>query len=73
MKPTVLEMEIYDANNPKLKYKGYLEGHSGWITTMKVGWVTEGDTTKEFLVTGSRDNSIIVWHIEEKSDYDNNR
>jgi hypothetical protein len=37
---------------------------------MQVGELTEGDTTKEFLITGSRDKSIMIWDIQEKADSD---
>lgn len=37
---------------------------------MQVGEVADGDSTKEFLITGSRDKSIMVWDIQEKNDTD---
>ena len=37
---------------------------------MQVGEITEGDTTREFLVTGSRDRTIMIWDIVERSDTD---
>jgi guanine nucleotide-binding protein subunit beta-2-like 1 protein len=37
---------------------------------MQVGEITEGDQTKEFLISGSRDRSIMIWDIQEKSDTD---
>lgn len=37
---------------------------------MQVGEVVEGDQTKEFLITGSRDKSLMIWDIQEKSDSD---
>lgn len=37
---------------------------------MQVGEITEGDETKEFLITGSRDKSLMVWDIQEKGDTD---
>jgi WD40 repeat protein len=38
-------------------------GHNGWVTSMKVGEVTEGDQTKEFLISGSRDKTLMIWDI----------
>jgi hypothetical protein len=35
---------------------------------MQVGEKTEGDITTEFLVSGGRDKSIILWDIQEKGD-----
>ena len=37
---------------------------------MQVGELVEGDVTKEFLISGSRDKSVMVWDIQEKSDTD---
>jgi len=37
---------------------------------MQVGEVVDGDQTREFLITGSRDKTLIVWDIVEKSDTD---
>jgi len=37
---------------------------------MQVGEITEGDQTKEFLITGSRDKSLMIWDIQEKADND---
>lgn len=37
---------------------------------MQVGEITEGDQTKEFLISGSRDKSLMIWDIQEKSDTD---
>lgn len=45
-------------------------GHGGWVTSMEVGEVVDGDQTKEFLISGSRDKSLMVWDIQEKTDAD---
>lgn len=37
---------------------------------MEVGEIVDGDQTKEFLITGSRDRSLMIWDIQEKSDAD---
>ena len=37
---------------------------------MQVGEVTEDDSTKEFLVSGGRYKSLIIWDIQEKNDTD---
>jgi WD40 repeat protein len=63
----------------QLEYKGFMRGnnpfltflgHNGWVTSMQVGEVADGDSYKEFLITGSRDKSVMVWDIQEKSDTD---
>lgn len=37
---------------------------------MQVGETIDGDQTREFLITGSRDKSLMIWDIQEKSDTD---
>lgn len=37
---------------------------------MEVGEVVDGEQTREFLITGSRDRSLMVWDIQEKGDTD---
>lgn len=37
---------------------------------MQVGEIQEGNETKEFLISGSRDKSIMVWDIQERTDVD---
>ena len=37
---------------------------------MQVGEITEGEQTKEFLISGSRDKSLILWDIQDKGDND---
>jgi len=54
------------ANQHKLEYRGYLKGHSGWVTSMQVGEETVEGETREFLISGSRDKTVIVWDIVEK-------
>ncbi|TNV80077.1 hypothetical protein FGO68_gene12687 [Halteria grandinella] len=38
-----------------------MKGHGGWVTCMEVGEIVEGDQTREFLISGSRDKSLMVW------------
>jgi hypothetical protein len=46
-------------------------GHGGWVTAMQVGEQTfEDGSTKEFLISGSRDKTLIIWDIEEKKETD---
>ena len=37
---------------------------------MQVGEEVVGDETREFLISGSRDKSIMIWDIVERSDND---
>jgi guanine nucleotide-binding protein subunit beta-2-like 1 protein len=60
-----------DSAQNKLEYRGYLKGHGGWVTAMQVGEQTfEDGSTKEFLISGSRDKTLIIWDIEEKKETD---
>lgn len=54
----------------QLEYRGFMKGHGGWVTCMQVGEVVDGDETKEFLISGSRDKSLMVWDIQEKGETD---
>mgnify|MGYP001468085680 CR=1 FL=1 len=65
-----------------LEYRGFMKGnlnyinpncvigHGGWVTCMQVGEVVDGDQKREFLITGSRDKSLMIWDIQEKGDTD---
>lgn len=37
---------------------------------MQVGEVEDAGQKKEFLITGSRDKTLMVWDIQEKGDTD---
>jgi hypothetical protein len=37
---------------------------------MQVGEVVDGDQKKEFLISGSRDKTLMIWDIQEKGDTD---
>jgi guanine nucleotide-binding protein subunit beta-2-like 1 protein len=58
----------------KLQLSGYLKGHNGWVTCMKVGEEeVSKDNYKEFLITGSRDKSLIIWDIAPSADTDEDK
>jgi len=55
----------------KLEYRGFLKGHNGWVTCLKVGEEEVAkDTYKEFLISGARDNTLMMWDLNEKTDED---
>merc|ERR1712226_1553446 len=56
-----------------LKYKGFLKGHGGWVTTLAVGEEKVGDETTEFLISGSRDKTLIKWELDMKKDEEEDR
>jgi guanine nucleotide-binding protein subunit beta-2-like 1 protein len=56
-----------------LKYKGFLKGHGGWVTTLAVGEEQVGDERVEFLLSGSRDKTLIKWELDSKKDEDEDR
>merc|ERR1739844_555635 len=51
-----------------LKYKGFLKGHGGWVTSLAVGEESVGDEKVEFLMSGSRDKTLIKWELDTKKD-----
>ena len=63
-----------------LEFRGFMKGNEQLayhslrprrlVTCMQVGEVVDGDQTKEFLITGSRDKSLMIWDIQEKGETD---
>jgi guanine nucleotide-binding protein subunit beta-2-like 1 protein len=58
------------AQQHKLEYRGFMKGHGGHVTCMSVGEETVGDATREFLISGSRDKTVMIWDIVERKDTD---
>jgi hypothetical protein len=48
-------------------------GHGGWVTAIQVGEETVDGQTREFLISGSRDKTLMVWDIVERSDTDTDK
>jgi len=46
-----------------LNYKGYLKAHGGWVTSLAVGEEIVNKEKKEFLISGSRDRTLIKWDL----------
>ena len=60
-----------EAQSYKLAYKGFLKGHNGWVTCMKVGEEeVSKDNYREFLISGSRDKSLVIWDLDQSGDSD---
>ena len=60
-----------EAQSYKLSYKGYLKGHNGWVTCMKVGEEEiSKDNYREFLISGSRDRTLVIWDLDQSGDTD---
>ena len=57
----------------ELKYKGFLKAHGGWVTSLAVGEEMVGKDKVEFLLSGSRDRTLIKWNIDDKKDDDEDR
>merc|ERR1711957_27290 len=49
-----------------LKKKGYLKGHGGWVTSLAVGEEEIDGEKVEFLLSGSRDKTLIKWKLNER-------
>ena len=45
-------------------------GHGNWVTCMEVGEEEVDGETKEFLISGSRDKSLMIWDIVERKETD---
>lgn len=62
-------VESREENN--VEFRGYLERHNGWVTAMQFGESVNADgVTKQFLISGGRDNNIIVWDLLPRQDGD---
>jgi len=46
-----------------LVFRGELKGHSGWVTC-----IATTDQNASFLLSGSRDKSLIIWEIFDRAD-----
>ena len=57
----------------ELKYKGFLKAHGGWVTSLAVGEELVGKDKVEFLLSGSRDRTLIKWQLDDKKDDDEDR
>jgi len=58
-----------DGLSYRLAYKGFLKGHNGWVNCIKAGnEVNEKGETREFLLSGSRDSTLILWDLQEVVD-----
>merc|ERR1740139_1968325 len=50
-----------------LKKKGYLKGHGGWVTSLAIGEEDRDGEKVEFLISGSRDRTLIKWNLDDKN------
>merc|ERR1719367_1535570 len=57
----------------RLKYRGFLKGHGGWVTSLAVGEEEVNGQREEFLLSGSRDRTLIKWQLEAKREEDEDR
>ena len=46
----------------------WIVGHGGWVTSLAVGEEQVGDEKVEFLLSGSRDKTLIKWELDTKKD-----
>jgi len=65
---------MVDQEAPKtehiLKKKGYLKGHGGWVTSLAIGEEERDGEKVEFLISGSRDKTLIKWNLDDKNNND---
>lgn len=50
-----------------LEYKGILQGHKGWVTSIATTWVPPVSPSPHVIASSSRDNTVIVWHVDPES------
>jgi hypothetical protein len=48
-------------------------GHGGWVTTLVVGEEEVKGERVEFLLSGSRDKTMIKWALDDKKDEEEDR
>merc|ERR1740138_11136 len=56
-----------------LKKKGFLKGHGGWVTSLAVGEEEVDGEKVEFLLSGSRDKTLIKWRLDEDKNDEEDR
>jgi len=66
-------MEDQIKSQHSLKYKGFMKGHGGWVTTLAVGEEEVDGQRVEFLLSGSRDKTMIKWELDDKKDEEEDR
>lgn len=59
-----------DKKQYEVVYKGHLKGHNGWVTTMQLGGQEGVD---KFLISGSRDKTVLIWRLKPESSEDEER
>jgi len=57
----------------ELKYKGYMKAHGGWVTSLAIGEEVRDGNKVEFLLSGSRDKTLIKWDLDDKTNDDEDR
>jgi guanine nucleotide-binding protein subunit beta-2-like 1 protein len=57
----------------QLKLKGFMKAHGGWVTSLAVGEELRNGEKVEFLLSGSRDRTLIKWELDEKKDDEEDR
>lgn len=52
----------------KTEFVGYLKGHNGEVTSLVEGRTTVNDKEISFLVSGSRDKTLMLWDLKPEVD-----
>jgi guanine nucleotide-binding protein subunit beta-2-like 1 protein len=63
-------VEAEQQSQHRLRYKGYLSGHGGWVTCLAMGEEQVDGETREFLLSGSRDKTLIKWELNNENDFE---
>jgi guanine nucleotide-binding protein subunit beta-2-like 1 protein len=53
---------------PQMEFKGLLQGHCDWVTSIVSGFSQKENEDSNVLVSGSRDKTLIIWKFNEESE-----
>merc|ERR1712045_879470 len=73
VKTTLRQMAEESKTQHRLRYRGYMRGHGGWVTSLAVGEEEVDGERVEFLMSGSRDKTLIKWQLTPTKDEDEDK
>jgi len=63
-------MEGTQSNSADVTELGYLEGHRDWVTCLAAGHSLKENEDSNILISGSRDKTLMIWHLFESGSFD---
>eukprot|EP01015_Nassula_variabilis_P026035 TRINITY_DN5156_c0_g1_i2.p1 TRINITY_DN5156_c0_g1~~TRINITY_DN5156_c0_g1_i2.p1 ORF type:complete len:355 (-),score=77.74 TRINITY_DN5156_c0_g1_i2:222-1286(-) len=55
------------SSNADVVFKGFLQGHRDWVTSIVAGHSLRENEDSPILVSGSRDKSVMIWRLDPES------